>query len=730
MIHSARTKRLLIASLIAVPVAAAIIALIFTQPMLILKAEYMLHDHFLEERAEGEPSPEVVLVDIDERSLAELGTWTWPRFITARIFDHLADAGVRAICADYIPAERDTTSPVVWADRISRGFGISVDISAIGADIPDFDEVFAKALARSRAIIGALLTNDPDDRGKAFVRTLPIREIREQGARTLIEYLEELPGIISPLPVLAEAVPYCGLMNQLPDDDGNFRTVPAFLAHDGRPIASLALTSLATYLGADEIVVRVARSGPLSLSVGGIDVPVMHDGYIMPMFRAYGTQFRRYSAADIYAGRFDPAELKGCIVVFGASAEGLSDLRPTPIDPMFTSLQLNAAVIDAILSDRMITFPHQLFEQAAIGVVLLSIISVALFSLAHPAVALFVAGGLATAVWSLCSSAMTTHGVIATPIFALATLIVQPAQTFGVRYFFEKRERALLRKSFGTFVAPEVVDRIVTEGGVDRMRGETREITALFTDIRGFTSTTERMRPDDVAELLDAYFTPMTRIVRESGGTLDKFIGDSLMAFWNAPLDVPDHQLAAAASMMEMRRSLVILNEQLERDFGTRFDIGGGLHTGPAHVGNMGTRELISYTALGDTVNTASRLEAMCPRYGVGMVMSAETAAPCAEVYRTVPLDVIRVKGRQTPLAIFTALERDEAERRESELSTWDEAFALYRAGEFADCARLCAELQAQRPDVALYGIFADRATHLASDRPAEWDGVLTFTSK
>jgi adenylate cyclase len=353
-----------------------------------------------------------------------------------------------------------------------------------------------------------------------------------------------------------------------------------------------------------------------------------------------------------------------------------------------------------------------------------------IFSLARPQIAFPAGGVIAAGVWFGCRYVMTSKGYYVTPLYALTAVFIEGFSSFALRFRIEEKEKKVLRRAFSNYVAPEIVARILESGSVNSLRGEQRNISVLFTDLRGFTSLTEKMPPTQVVHVLDSYFTPMTSIVRNALGTLDKFVGDSLMAFWNAPLDVPDHPYRAVCSLLEMHRALDALNERLESEFSIRLRMGGGIHTGMAHVGNMGTSELMDYTAIGDTVNTASRLEGLCSKYGVGVVISKNTADLCGGKVALKPLDFVRVKGRSEGIPIFTACTLDEAEKRQEETMLWEKAFDLYQKGDFLHSGQLCASLAQSCPGEKLYRIFLERTEALAKRRPDTWEGVFDHADK
>ena len=286
-----------------------------------------------------------------------------------------------------------------------------------------------------------------------------------------------------------------------------------------------------------------------------------------------------------------------------------------------------------------------------------------------------------------------------------------------------------MRRAFSRYVSPEVVKQISKRQG-DLLAGENRELSILFTDIRGFTSLSESLSPQDVVQLLNRYFTPMTAIVRSRSGTLDKFIGDALMAFWNAPLDVPGHPALAVDAALCMQEQLEALNSEIEASFGIRLAMGAGIHTGQAYVGNMGSDDLINYTLIGDNVNLASRLEGLCKRYGVPVVVSEHTMQGCGDAFSFVHLDVLRVKGKTRPVSIYWPMRPGTDEIFQVAMPLWSAARALYEKGDFAEAAVGFAALAKRYPAVRLFGLYHERSLMLAQNPPAQWDGIWTMEGK
>jgi len=341
----------------------------------------------------------------------------------------------------------------------------------------------------------------------------------------------------------------------------------------------------------------------------------------------------------------------------------------------------------------------------------------------------------------LLSRHLFAQGLFLSPLYGLLTVTALGGSLLVVRFWQEEKQKRLLRGIFSRYVSPEVVKRVIQTAGQtsgrtttrtadDLMAGEERNLSVMFTDIRGFTSLSEMLTPQEVVTLLNRYFAPMTTLVRKHSGTLDKFIGDALMAYWNAPLEVPDHPVKAVETALSMQEALPALNEQLQIDLGLEVHIGVGVHTGSVFVGNMGTADFINYTVVGDGVNLASRLEGLCPQYGVGIVISGETKDACGDAFAFQYLDIIRVKGKTQPVTVYQPLRHEEAMDRQEELVAWTQALERYLAGDFAAADTQLAALCENFPETKLYAVYADRTLRLLKDPPAIWTGIWTGVSK
>ncbi|MDR1481943.1 MAG: adenylate/guanylate cyclase domain-containing protein [Synergistaceae bacterium] len=691
-----------------------------------------IYDIFLRSFAGGEPSRVPVLVDIDERSINELGQWPWPRYRLAELLIALNEYGAASIGIDILMIEPDRTSPDLWARQLKDEFGVEPDIKGLPPELMNNDAYLASIMKQLPVVITAQVVSalEGDRAPELPIRPLTVNEIRMPGTSRLAKYLKSDEGILMPAPVLADAASSIAMMNADGDDDGIFRRIPLFLAWKDTPIASLALAALALAAKESSVTVYISEDGPLSVRVAGIDVPMSNDGAMPVVFRGGSGTFPIFSASDVLRGNVPADALAGRIVFIGSTATALKDLRPTPFDSSFPGLELHAAVVDTILSGRFIRTP--LWSMAyVIGLILTTgIASMILFGAVRPRIALPLGGAMSVCVWFGSRQLMISSGYFVTPLYPLMVISLEAFASFFLRLLFEEGEKRILKRAFSNYVSPEIVGKIIETGGVSSLEGEQRNISVLFTDLRGFTTLTENMRPTQVVAMLGSYFTPMTSIVRSSMGTLDKFVGDAMMAFWNAPIDIPDHPYRAVRSLLDMHLALGEMNAEMEAKFGFRLRMGGGIHTGTAHVGNMGTNELMDYTAVGDTVNTASRLEGMCPKYGVGIVISKTTADSCESKVAIKPLDIVKVKGKSERIPIFTVYTLEEAGRRSDETALWERAFRLYIDGDFRSSGEICSSLAKDCPGEALYRIFEERIGMLSKQAPEDWDGVFTYDSK
>lgn len=727
--HSGGSLRVLAVLAVGLLTAVGMICLYIAQPAMLQQLDRKVYDAFLIGRSGGAPSPVPAVVDIDERSLAAYGQWPWPRYLLARLLARLTEHGAAAVALDILLSEPDRSSPAHLRAGLKRDFGLDMGFTHLPPELEDNDALLARTLTESPAILGVFLRFSADSPTTDMLP--PATGLAEQtppGCPSPRERLLPAHSALLPLPAFLRAAPV-GVINAAPDADGVIRTVPLVSRLGDRMYANLALRALMRGMGVGTMILRSGPDGLEELRVGPLSVPVTPTGAMYVPFRGPRGGYPYFSAVDVLEGRAPAEEIQGRILFVGSSAAGLQDIRATPFDPVYPGVEVHAAVVDAILSQNFRILPAWTPGAQALAILLAGLLTALACGLARPIVYLplsaGLAGGAVAGSWHLFGG-----GVFLSPLYVTLTVAAETLTLLSVRFWQEERQKRVLRRAFSRYVAPEVVARIAERGG-DVFAGEEREVTLLFTDVRGFTSLSEKLRPEQVVALLNRYFTPMTACIRDNEGTLDKFIGDAIMAFWNAPLDVADHPARAVRTALRMQELLRELNISLEKEFGVRLAIGAGVHTGAVYVGNMGSEDLLDYTCIGDNVNLASRLEGLCPKYGVGIVVSGDTARQCADDLYFRPLDTIRVKGRTHSVDICTVLRPEEAAARREELDNAATALRAYRQGDFTGAERLFATLRETCPaDAALYSLYAQRCRALAASPPANWDGIWTFDSK
>lgn len=739
---SLRHKHIVLRAAVGLALGFCVLLLCLLRVPLMLQADRHIYDLFLRWSAGGVPAAAPAIVDIDEASLMQYGQWPWPRHLLATLTKKLTEAGAAAIGFDILFAETDRTSPLHLRQSLREHFGVDVTVSGLPDYLHDNDALFAHVLRQSPSVLGIFLRFGTIHNSTELNTALPVSEgvvermpVNAPPAREKIFAAHEAT---LPLPVLRDTAPV-GIINVAPDADGIVRAVPLLGLWQGRVLPSLPVRVLMRGLGIRTLILEGNADGLAAVRMGAYTVPVTPQGLFLTPFRGGRRTYPYFSAMDILQDRIPKEELQGRLLFVGTSAAGLLDIRASPLDAILPGVEIHAAVLDSILSKRALIHPAWAPGAQVLAITAACIIVTLLLSLAAPVVYLPITGillaGSVGGAWQL-----FVQGYFFSPLYSIVCVLTLAVGILIIRFWQETSQRRRLRQSFMRYVAPDMVDRIV-ERGEAVLSGEEREATLMFTDIRGFTSLSEKLTPDQVVAMLNRYFTPMTAIIRKSGGTVDKFIGDAIMAFWNAPLDVPQHEFHAVQCALHMQAALKALNNDLQAELGLTLRMGVGVHTGKVYVGNMGSAELLDYTCIGDTVNLASRLEGQCSVYGVEIILSEATAhrvAHCHNIQELdapvcIHLDDIRVKGKATPVGIYTALAPADYAATAQEWQQYAAARSLYVDGNFTHAAAAFEALLAAQPHSTLYALYAQRCqtlcTPAAEPLPA-WDGVWTMQTK
>jgi adenylate cyclase len=671
-------------------------------PQALQQLDYRMKDARFRIRGPIKPDRDVVVVAIDHASIKEIGRWPWSREVTGRLIQNLASYGVKVTALDIVFSEPQN---------------------------PAADAALASSIAKAGNVVMGYFfreeeqTVDPAAISQMERATVKLMRVAE-GVQSIP--LTEYANLDVNLPQLGAGALDFGFFNARPDGDGLYRRSILLLLYNGDIYPSLAMKALRHYLNSD-IMLEVKPYGIDGLQIGSLRIPSREDGTMSLNYYGPAHSFRTVSAADVLKKRLKPDELKGAIAFVGATEIGIYDIRPTPFDATQPGVELHATVAANALERRFLKYDGITQMQEMLCILLLPILLGIVLAFV-PGTFVGLAAFIGTAgLFSLINYLAFTQGL-------RDMTVIYPMLGIGLTYLGSESWRNLvvekkgrqLKKAFSNYVSPDLVREIEKNPDKLVLGGEQREISILFSDIRGFTTVSESLTPPELVTLLNEYLSPMTRIVLEEKGTLDKFIGDAVMAIFNAPLDVPGHAEHACAAAVRMLEELKRLNEGFaERGMHT-LDIGVGINTGPAVVGNMGADIRFDYTAIGDSVNLASRLEGLNKYYGSHILVSEDTCNQVSDgrfIFREV--DRVRVKGKHLPIVMYELMIANP-----ELLPYFEEGLEKYRAKQFVAAQQIFDRLVADYSD-GPSRLYSNRcAEYLETPPPADWDGVYTAKSK
>ena len=678
------------------------------------------------------------VVDIDDTSLNKIGQWPWPRNIVAQLIDKLRKAGAAVIAFDIDFAEPDRTSPKLLLPLLAKNGVAADEAEKLLAAVPDPDRRLAEAMGTVPVVTGFILT----DRGQTQP-PLPKAGFALAGEDPL-GHVSSFPAAVSNLPELEAASAGNGFLNQFVDWDHVVRRVPLILLLGEKPYPSLAAETLRVAVGAPSYVGRAAganaeksfgeKTGLTAIRIGQLAIPTDAAGRVWLHYAA-PRRDRFVSAADVLSGKFDPALFADQIVLVGTSAAGVvNDLQATPIARDVPGVEIHAQLLEQILQGAFLVRPDW-----AVGAEILFTLLVGIgLILALPRVGALpsaVLGGASVAIAFGTSWLLFRHAdLLIDPVYpwAVMTLVYLLASLLG--YLRTEARQRQIRGAFSQYMSPHYVDELAAHPERLKLGGQARTMTIMFCDIRGFTSLSEKLDAESLTQFMNSFLSPMTEIITERKGTIDKYIGDCIMAFWNAPLDDPDHVKNAVQAAQAMRRKLVELNGlwQAEADYRVFLpvQIGIGINTGECVVGNFGSLQHFDYSLLGDPVNLASRLEGLGKVYGIDLVIGEETAAHLADP-ALIEVDLVAVKGKSEAGHIYTLpperIVEDQFIDQHSALlgayrrQDWISALRLLDDGRFVAARFLAPVYDLYRRRIAQFQIEAP---------PANWNGVFTAEEK
>jgi len=695
----------------------------------------------------------IVIVDIDEQSLAEVGRWPWSRNRLASLVDELLlRQQVALIGFDVVFGEADESSGVRQLRRLAAGAlkdqpGFIARLAQLEPRL-DYDAAFARSIKNRPVVLGYYFTSDRNGRVNGVLPAPVMQRESLQGRPT--QFLS-WDGYGANIAALALAAPQAGFFNSITDADGVVRSMPLVVESGGQYYESLALAMLRMRVGSPEVkpgfpVASVGGGGEDSnyqrlesiLLTGGdtiLSIPVDERVATLVPFRGaggpQGGSFRHISAADLLLGRVPAAALKEKIVLIGTTAPGLLDLRVTPVGETYAGVETHANVLSGLLDGRVMVKPD--YARGFEFVMLLVAGLLLAFTLPLLSAPRAVAASLTVivALIGLNLWLYLGYGLVLPLASALLMAIAASALNMSYGYFVESRSRRELADLFKTYVPPELVREMYRDPKRYTMQAANKELTVMFCDIRGFTSLSESMEPTQLQALLNGVFSQLTAVIRANRGTVDKYIGDCVMAFWGAPVHAAEHARLAVKAALEMVQAVDQINARHRASGMAEIGIGIGINTGLMCVGDMGSDLRRSYTVIGDAVNLASRIEGLCKTYGVNIVVSDHTRAQTSG-FEWQELDKVCVKGRQQAIAIFSPLPATgESASASGEQEKWKIALKAYRAQDWNSCQPLLLDLLRNSGEKCLYSLYAERVASMQRlPFDPQWDGTTSFDTK
>jgi adenylate cyclase len=717
----------------------ALVPLRIADPLPIEELRLRTFDLFQVLRPREQKVRPVVIVDIDEASLREIGQWPWPRTVIADLVTRLRAAGAVAVGFDVIFAEPDRMSPAVAAGSFR---GLDAETREKLAALPSNDAVFAEAIKKAGGIVvGETAASQAAPRAEG--ENAPQTGFAIVGPNPR-PFLVTFPGLLRNIPPIEQAAAGRGMFSIDPEPDGIVRRVPVVMEAQGQLAPALTMEMLRVVSRAGAILIRADRAGVKTVAVPGLEVPTDGRGRFWVYFNKRDPA-RSVSATDVLNGRVAPDRLRGRLVLIGTSATGLLDIKTTPVQPDMPGVEVHAQILENILTKSLLASPGYAIGAEIIAAVVFGLAIIVAAPMLPAAIVVALGAILIAGLIGISWYFFVGHHLLIDFTYPLISCwLIYLVLTF-VNYFREQQQRQQIRSAFGFYLSPPLVEQLARSPEKLVLGGEERRMTILFSDVRGFTTISEHYKddPQGLTHLMNRFLTPLTNAIIERKGTIDKYIGDAIMAFWNAPVDDDEHEANACDAALEMLARAEVLNGELKREAETAggvympLRIGIGLNSGPCVVGNMGSDFRFNYSVLGDTVNLASRLESRTKDYRLSLVIGSRTADRAKEKFATMEIDLIQVKGKKQPELVFTVLGRAEVieDPRCDELRDLNtQMLAAYRKQQWDESERLierCRKLAGGFGVDGLYEMYKERiAVYRAEPPPPNWTGVYEAESK
>lgn len=711
---------------------------------------------------EYQPVP-VATLDLDDETLSRNGLqWPWPRSKLAEMLALLFNAGAKVVAFDVVFAEADRTSPrqalSIWLNQPTLDIDkLSPAAKAFSKpiidSIPDHDEAFANIIGQIRdaardhgVVAGVVLTNEIGKNTPAVKAGFAIN------GDDPLPFLNNFTGAVVNLPAIEAAASGVGSFNLSPESDGIIRRVPTFLRVGTQIYPSLAMEALRVFQGASTYILKSSganleenfgqKTGLNHIKVGHLEIPVDGSGRFWMHFADTSPE-RVIPLWKIFEKDFDPALVAGKILFFGTSAAGLKDLRTTPLDPAAAGVDVHVQMVEQILSGHFVERPDWADGMEKIFILVMGLTLIFLTPRFGALPGASISLGTAIAAVAMSWYLYTDKFLLVDPIYPGIAILSIYLSSSTIMYLQTEAERERVRGAFSQYLSPALVEQLAREPDRLRLGGESRNMSFLFCDVRGFTSISESFKsnPQGLTRLINRFLTPLTDAILARQGTIDKYMGDCIMAFWNAPMEDPQHPRHACESALAMFEELEELNQDLAAEALENGEehkpmkVGIGINTGDCVVGNMGSEQRFDYSVLGDAVNLAARLESQSKNYGVGIVIGEETEAMVGDEFATLELDLIAVKGKAEAVHIHTILgAADMLQQQDFQALKAQHVTMLdaYREQDWAKASELVKDCRSADGSLGdLYDMYDERIAFYTENPPgSDWDGVFVATTK
>ena len=712
-------------------------ALRLADPILLQELRVRVFDFFQVLHPREATERPVVIVDIDEKSLNSIGQWPWPRTRIADIITRLTQMGALVVAFDVVFAEPDRMSPSIAADTFRD---LDDATRAKLRSLPSNDAMLADAFRKSRVVVG--------ESGLPFAVAEPGGAQPPIGIATMggdaRPFLLNFPGLLRNVPLLEQAASGRGLFTIRPERDGIIRRVPVVMQAQGAIMPSLTLEMLRVASGSNTVLIRSDHAGVQSAAVPGFVIPTDRNGQLWIHFAPHD-KARYVSAVDVLEGRVPADRVAQRLVLIGTSAVGLLDSKTTPVDPLMPGVEVHAQVLENILTNSVLSSPNYAIGVELCAALLLGFVIIWLAPTLNPLLLLLVGATIVAVSMGASWYFYVQNRLLFDFTYPLLSSVLVYLTLVFSNYISEEAQRRRIRSAFGQYLSPALVEQLAKSPDKLVLGGEDREMSILFSDVRGFTTISELYKndPQGLTSLMNSFLTPLTNAIIEHKGTIDKYMGDAVMAFWNAPLNDADHEINACEAALEMLRRVDSLNSQREqqaKESGQRFipiKVGVGINTGRCVVGNMGSDLRFNYSVLGDPVNLASRLEGQSKNYGLPIIVGSRTASAVGDKFAVLELDCITVKGKTEPESIYTVLGRSDvadSDRFGQLRENVNDMLTRFRRRDFSGATQAierCRKFGDGFGLSDLFDIYSERIRVFEENPPpADWNGVFVLETK